>query len=152
MLFPLVAGESMRLRFLLVCLLALPATAATPSFSEFPAPSIYKGVPAPVDFSSSPKSKQFKTALKNGAAKGPNFAGNLTVVSWGCGTSCQEVAILSAESGKILARLSTCGEVGYKLESTLLVSNPPDPDTFYPAGCKTEFYQWKDQQLKKIEP
>jgi hypothetical protein len=142
----------MRLWFLLICLLALPAAAATPHFADFPITSIYKGVPAPVDFSSSPESKQFKTVLKNGAAKGPNFAGSFTVVSWGCGTNCLEVAILSAESGKILSRLSTCGGVDYKLESALLISNPLDPDTMYPAGCKTEFYQWTNQQLKKVAP
>ncbi|MBC7989961.1 MAG: hypothetical protein H7Y19_10325 [Luteimonas sp.] len=148
----LAAGESMRIQLLSICLLSLPAAAATTHFTNFPVTAIYKGAPAAVDFSSLPELKQFRTVLKNGAAKGPNFAGNLTIVSWGCGTSCLAVAILSAESGKILSRLNTCGGVEYKLDSALLIANPPDPDTIYPAGCKTEFYQWTDRQLKKIEP
>jgi len=141
----------MRFLILLVLLASLPVAAAEPQFRSFPAKSVFRGVPARVDFASSPGSRMFRTRLIQGAARGPNYAGNLTVVSWGCGTNCLTVAVLSARSGKILTFLQTCGGIDYKLDSTLLIANPPDPSpNAYPAACKTEFYEFANHRLKSI--
>lgn len=142
-------GETVRLSAIAICLLALSGCAVAPRFSDHPAVSTYEGKPAPVDFSSSPEMKSFRTVLKAGAAKGPNFAGVLTVVTWGCGTNCMVVAILSAESGTILSSLQTCGGLDYRLDSTLLISNP-EPGDDYPAGCETTFYRWAGDRLQRL--
>ena len=98
----------------------LPAWAATspssapPSFADYPAPESFTGVPAKVDFASNPEMRSFRTRLREGAAQGPNFSGELTVVSWGCGTACQSSAIVSARTGKIVASIQTCNGVDFR--------------------------------------
>jgi len=141
----------MRLLILFIFLFALPATAAELQFSTFPAKSIFHGVPARVDVASAPASRLFGTRLREGAAKGPNYAGNLTVVTWGCGTECQTVAVVSAQSGNILTFLQTCAGVTYKLESSLLILNPSDPVAVNPSYCTTQYYVWTGHQLKRIK-
>ena len=140
----------MRAFVLLSFLFALSANAAEPQFSNFPATSFFHGVPARIDFSSSPSLRLFRTALRRGAARGPNYAGHLTVVVMGCGSNCEGIEIISARTGKILDGVQSCGGVDYKLNSTLLILNPSGHDAVYPAGCKTEFYKWDGRRLKLV--
>ncbi len=39
--------------------------------------------------------------LREGAQQGPNFAGHYTLVRWGCGSGCIEMAIVDAKSGRV---------------------------------------------------
>ncbi|MBI1684497.1 hypothetical protein [Caulobacter hibisci] len=48
-----------------------------------------------------PDKRLFRTALREGAAKGPNFAGHMTIVQWGCGTSCVAWAAVDARTGRV---------------------------------------------------
>jgi len=43
---------------------------------------------------SSPEWREYRTMLRKGAKKGPNFASHFTVVQWGCGTQCSTGAEL----------------------------------------------------------
>ena len=45
--------------------------------------------------------RRYRTMLRRGAAKGPNFAGHYAVVVWGCGTSCAQFAVVDLRSGKV---------------------------------------------------
>jgi len=58
--------------------------------------------PAPVALNSNPKARTYRTVLKEGAAKGPNFAGHYTVVVWGCGSSCVTFAIVDSLTGRVV--------------------------------------------------
>ncbi len=40
--------------------------------------------------------------LREHSKEGPNFAGHYTVVFWGCGTACRELAIVDANTGKVV--------------------------------------------------
>lgn len=60
-----------------------------------------------------------------GAPAGPKFAGHLTVVTSGCGTSCQTVAVVDAQRD---------------------YGDPP-PDWGHP-----EYYLWDKGRLTKIKP
>jgi hypothetical protein len=111
---------------------------------------VFRGVPAPVDFSSWSGSRRFRTVLRAGAARGPNYAGELTVVRWGCGSPCESVAIVSAPTGRILAILQTCGGLAFRLDSRLLVADPREPDAEYPPLCATRSYRWTGQRLQSI--
>lgn len=101
--------------------------AKTPDFDDYPAEDIYEGKIAQVDFSTNPSAEPFRAVITTAAAKGTNFAGKYTVVEWGCGTSCQNHAIIDAASGRIveLGLLSFYG-ILYDKDSKLLVLNPPD--------------------------
>ncbi len=99
-----------------------------PRFEDFPVIRSYDGEPAPVDLASAPWARRYRTVLRDGAADGPNFAGELTVVEWGCGTSCQQVAVLETRTGRIvgpLLRLTRGAD--YRLDSRLMVVDPMRP-------------------------
>jgi len=57
--------------------------------------------PAKVDLKSHPRAARYRTRLSEGAVEGPNFAGNFTIVGWGCGTSCVQWAVVDALSGAV---------------------------------------------------
>ncbi len=120
----------------------------TPTFSGYPVQEIYTGPPAKVDFSSDPGAKTFRTHLREGIREGANFAGSYTIVSWGCGTSCQMHAILSTKTGKVLHWFDTCGGEKYWMDSRLLIVNPDSNEEF---GCKTEYYLWNGKTMERVK-
>jgi len=77
------------------------ADTAKPGFSDFKVEEHFRGKPAPVDLSSDPQAKTYRTILRQGARRGPNFAGHFTIVTWGCGSSCEQFAIVDASTGKV---------------------------------------------------
>jgi hypothetical protein len=152
-------------------LMALAATLAvaqqsggdqTPSFSAFKVPE-YKKKPAPAKILTR-FDRQFRAAIREGARKGPNFAGHFTIVSWGCGTGCNSFVIVDAASGQIYwtAPFSTIGmpyegaksgrEYGgldYKADSRLLVADGcPEDDN---DKCGTHYYEWRNGSFRSIQ-
>ena len=120
------------------------------SFDNYQIKEIFKGKPASIDFSSDPDAKRFKTRLTTGIKEGANFAGHYSIILWGCGTNCQQIAIVNTKKGKICAWLDSCGDVQYKLNSYLLIVNPFEDENPYPEGCKTEYYLWVDEKLQEV--
>ena len=123
------------LLFIVVATLVVPGTAIPESeqllsnylyddFRRHPVSEIYTGVPAPVVLEKDPKAKQFRTRLTEGAKHGPNFAGIYTVVEWGCGTNCQQVAVVNARTGRVNDWLTTELGSNYQIDSMLFVKNP----------------------------
>lgn len=102
-----------------------------PSFENFPVAEedVFRGTPAPVNFSSMPEALHYKTVITEGAKRGPNFAGHYTIVTWGCGSPCQISAVVDAITGNIVAyagdSLSTGYGVKYKINSKMLVVDDP---------------------------
>lgn len=41
----------------------------------------------------------FHTVIEEATKNGPNFAGRYTIADSGCGTSCESVAVIDAETG-----------------------------------------------------
>lgn len=105
---------------------------------------LYQGAIAAVDFENTnlSQAREFKMAIEEGVAGGPNFAGKYAVAQWGCGTQCQNHAIVNVESGKIIALgpQSEAG-VGVTPESNILVVNPqenfPPPAEMQKASLET---------------
>jgi hypothetical protein len=71
-----------------------------PNFGSYPAYDLYGGRPAPIR-ARTRRDRQFRTRLREGAAAGPNFAGHYTVVFWGCGTGCAQLAVVDAKTGLV---------------------------------------------------
>ncbi len=81
------------------CVITETAARDSLRFDGYPAEA-WSGVPAkPV--LDTPDKRLFRTALREGAAKGPNFAGHMTIVQWGCGTSCVAWAAVDARTGRV---------------------------------------------------
>jgi hypothetical protein len=95
-------------------------------FARYPAESLYKGKPVPPRFTT-PTQREFRTVLRKGAEKGPNFSGHYTVVEWGCGSNCVVFAVVDAVNGRVydsgmpsVNDEYPCGLL-YRLESRLFV-------------------------------
>jgi hypothetical protein len=106
-----------------VALLAAPALihaqtrdSTPPRFEDYPAKETYSRIPAPPKIVT-PAQRRFRTRIREGVEKGwgvfqnglgngkeqnrpgPNFAGNMIVIEWGCGAPCQMIAVVDAETG-----------------------------------------------------
>ena len=73
----------------------------SPSYEDFAVSNIFKGKPASVDLKSHPEARHFRTELLRQTAEGPNFASHYRLVIWGCGTSCQQFAIVDCQTGHV---------------------------------------------------
>lgn len=73
-----------------------------------------------------PQAREFRTVLSEALLGGVNFAGHYTVATWGCGTSCQNHAVLDARTGRIIA-FGLTSELGayHEPKSRVLTLNPP---------------------------
>jgi hypothetical protein len=123
-----------------------------PRFEDFPA-GTFTGKPAPVDLTSDPDAPQFRTRLREGAKGGPNFAGHLTVITWGCGTQCQVYALVDARSGRVYSDTLldfSCHDPEFRLNSTLVIQRP---DTLPGGSCsdtRTRFFKWTGERFVDI--
>jgi hypothetical protein len=102
----------------------------------------------------------FRSAIREAAAKGPNFAGHYTIAEWGCGSGCMSSAVIDAVTGKvfpapfrILSMPLPEGEgdheyqgAVYQLKSRLLIADGCPEET----GCGTYYYEWSDNKFKRL--
>jgi len=126
-----------------------------PQFRDFPVSEIYRGIPAPVDLNSSPIGHTYRTALTEGAKRGPNFAGHYTVIEWGCGSTCQNFAIVDAITGKIYSAPFPSEEgQEFNLNSRLIVVNPLENvkggDGSAPDWARIKYYEWTGTELRLL--
>jgi len=120
-----------------------------PQFSEYPAvPLRAIATSSTLDFSLFPKAENFKTAIAEWFAEGPQSGRYYTVAEWGCGSGCQAHAIVDMRNGKITGYglLGTDGTM-YRPDSNLIIINPPwniEASIMRPATVTSEFYELKD--------
>lgn len=126
-----------------------------PKFADYPVTKIYNGPTASLDLSD-PRARMFKTrlsaALKDGEVR---FAGEYTLVGWGCGTSCVSMTFVSKRTGK-LATPSLGGELGPMVvkvdpHSALVVAEGGEFDDDYAkTGNFAFFYVLEGRAIKLI--
>lgn len=137
------------------CIVSIAAGADLPRFGDYPAPEIFKGQPAAPKLRR-PGDRLFRTKIREGAAKGPNFAGHFTIADWGCGAGCVSIAIVDAKDGTIYdAPFSALAwgmafmkeePLAYKLDSRLLIARGcPEEE-----NCGAYFYEWTGTRFKLI--
>ncbi|HEY2933695.1 MAG TPA: hypothetical protein VGK99_18310 [Acidobacteriota bacterium] len=131
---------------------------SNPSFRDYTVRRIYRGKPATVDLRSHPAARRFRTRLRRGSVKGPNFAGHFIVVTWGCGSSCQVHAIIDAKTGRVFFPLSHPTSEGacFRLDSSLFVTDPINRETWQgwkgdlPDWLKTRYFRWTGSHMIEI--
>lgn len=74
---------------------------SAPKYEQYLVSEIYQGKTAELDLKSNKVARRFKTMLTQGLKKGANFAGDMSVVGWGCGTGCVEWAVVNVKKGKV---------------------------------------------------
>jgi len=142
------------------------ATGGYPQPEEYPAMEIFHGKPVPPRITR-PADRLFRTMIRQGGAKGPNFAGHYTIAAWGCGSGCISIAVIDAKDGKLYSSpFRTLGwgmpllkyegkfvpyeegftPLAYRLDSRLLTVRgcPEDSD------CASYFYEWTGSTFKLI--
>ena len=137
-----------------------------PRFEEYPAKEDFKGKPAAPKFVTQ-DTRMFRTAIKEGAKAGPDFAGHYTVVVVGCGTSCGRVFIVDAKSGKVFDQvdiditghnqpeLPPNVQEQFRLDSRLMISfRPKFPESPDEAEQVLQddllFYEWVNDEFHLI--
>lgn len=126
-------------------------TRKLPSFQEYRIAHVYHGKPATPVFRTR-EELEFRTRIRRGAAKGPNFAGHYAVVQWGGGTGTGGFVLVDVKTGQIFFHAQPPGtgpEFLYNLDSRLMVSDaytgPPDSEITIRS-----FWEWTGKEMKYI--
>lgn len=112
--------------------------------------------PAPVDLTSHPDASMYRTYLRLGAAKGPNFADHFTVIEIGCGTECQKIAVVNALNGKVYFPDFTASYgTEYDLMHRLLIVDPPQRlyesyGNDWPDWALSRYYVWQEDRFEHL--
>ncbi|HJU18756.1 MAG TPA: hypothetical protein VJ770_20070 [Stellaceae bacterium] len=128
------AGSAMALVAVTVLLALAPAWGQeqSPRFADHPGAARFTGRNA-VPVLASAEARRFRTMIRDGARRKPNFDGHYIVTTWGCGTDCEMGAIIDAISGGVVSLPVVAGSLqdatagsthfDYRLDSNLLVMN-----------------------------
>ena len=155
----------MRCPLLLVLVSVLYSQPHWPRFEQYSTTEKVSGKPAP-PILKTPGDRLFRTVIREGAAKGPNFAGHYTIVEWGCGSACVSIAVVDAKTGQIReSPFSILGygtslkfpdgtrthadefeELAYRLSSRLLIVRGCPED----KGCGAYYYEWTGSRFKLL--
>lgn len=122
-------------------------------FKDFSVGEIYQKKSATPDFASNPDAENFLTAISEAMLGQSNFAGHYIVVEIGCGTACQQHAIVDAVNGKIIVfGLQTNYGIETKPDSKLLIINPSKnlPDTQEESAATVYYELSATSQLEEI--
>lgn len=162
----------MRLHFLPLLLMATgisyAQSAKAPNFEQFPSTETFSGKPAAPVFQTAGQRK-FRTMIREGAAKGPNFAGRYTIADWGCGAGCVSIAVIDAKDGKVYdGPFSVLSWDMFTYEGKYKSNTPEFAPLEFQKGsrlliargcpeeekCASYFYEWvapKFKLIRKIE-
>lgn len=87
---------------LFVCILPFTSLADDIEFSAYPVESVYRGRLKTPDFLIRDKGfAAFKTRILNGMTAGPNYAGEYSIIQFGCGTGCSSVIVGNNRTGEL---------------------------------------------------
>ena len=72
-----------------------------PTFEQFRTDESFNGTTARPDVHNQRRARRYRTMIEDGAKQGPNFAGHYTIVGWGCGAACTDIAIVDSNTGSV---------------------------------------------------
>ncbi len=117
-----------------------------PRSEDFPVKKseMFSGTPAKPILAEK-RARLYKTALREGAEREPNFAGHYTVVTWGAGMGNFSLAFVDAKTGKIyFPPFESISSTNYGLPDLDDGSNPAfrlDSKLFVFIGCPGKEYE-----------
>jgi len=128
-------------------------------FSDFAATASFHGKPA-LPILATRSHRMFRSAIREAAAKGPNFAGHYTIAEWGCGSGCMSSAVVDAVTGKVFAApfrvlsMPLAENEGdhefqgavYQLDSRLFIADGCPEET----NCGTYYYEWSGNKFNRL--
>ncbi len=141
-----------------VCLLNLHAS-DMPRFEDYPVHDPFHGPPAEPRLVEAGH-RYYRTRIREGAARGPNFAGHYAAVSFGCGSNCGLMFLVDLKTGKIhkppravsgwiLPNATTLGpEVDFRKDSSLF--RLKDCEDVQKRSCFHYSFRWQRNQWTLI--
>lgn len=125
----------------------------TKTFKDFAAEKQKIKRTPPLDYSTSKYAKLYKGPTKKTVENGPNFADRFAFASIDCGEGCFSCTITDLKTGKVYDGPHASGGYLFKLNSRLLIVNPPPPDGFYEPCelCEPLMFVWTGKEFKKIK-
>ena len=124
------------------------------SFRDYSVTTVYKSKNAKtLDYSTSKYARLYKSATKKAFQSGPVFAGRYAFAISSCGNGCFASTIVDMKTGKVYDGPHASSGYQYKLESRLLVVNPPPSGGLYmPCDyCEPELYVWTGKEFRRLE-
>ncbi|WP_424950033.1 hypothetical protein [Deinococcus sp.] len=98
------------------------ASPCPPTYTAYAsAPWVGGNVPPRLD---TPGKRMFRTMIRLGAQSGERFADRYRLAVWGCGTGCQQGALVDTRSGKVIPAPDANLGYGVRPGSRLLVVSP----------------------------
>ncbi|MBS1914073.1 MAG: hypothetical protein JST22_18950 [Bacteroidetes bacterium] len=158
LILPVMANTIQRLAIAIMVLIGAACsmlnaqTGTLPKFEDYRTSDKLKGKPVPAKPQSA-EAKLYRTAIKEGAKEGPNFAGSYTVVTWGCGTACLMFAIVDGRTGKVFVAPFTVSMGEHLEQEEDLIEFHPDSKLLIVTGDINEknygkyFYKWDKGRL-----
>jgi hypothetical protein len=132
-----------------------------PQFNDYIVADKYRGTPARVNLSAPPAARYYRTRLREGAAKGPNFAGHYTIITWGCGSDCYDIAVVDARTGRVwFAPFTGAIDLEFRRNSRLLIVDPEaERQKRFPGGLPPGFgdapeifFVWRANRFVQVYP
>ena len=128
------------------------------AFDKYPVANIYTGQKGKLKskyFKSLPKNirqnikNQFREAIK------PNFAGHFLIITWGCGSDCQENVIIDYKTGKAYETINSSRGLEYKLGSSIIIANlpyykPTLKEYFYTSIGIVSIFHWENNKAREV--
>ena len=127
-----------------------------PRFEDYPVRESFTGKTAPLKLTGA-SARKYRSALRESAKAGVNFAGHYIVAEWGCGTDCHSFAIIDAKTGDVYFSKAV-SFIGGQLRQTEedRLKYRKDSRLFIAAGARNDeetgkfFYEWKNNRLQLI--
>jgi hypothetical protein len=122
-------------------------------FTNYKVP-IYKGYKAKLRLKDNHLAKMYRTTIidtycskKNmdvrRGATGLNFAGHYCFVYWGCGSNCQDGAVVDLKTGIVYPAITASMGFEFRNNSRLVIVNPGQTADSC-AFCAQEYWLWND--------
>lgn len=146
------------------------AVSPAPKHEDFTCFFKFIGKPSAVDLTSHPRAITFRTELREQSAKPADFAGYYVAANWGCGSPCQEWALIDLRDGKVyFAPFTTALGGRYVVNSRLFIADAPeDIEEYYKEFQKsgvelpppadrlfspdyTTYWEWKEKEKRFLE-
>ena len=145
--------------------LALNKKPSSSSFDDYPTQSVYNGTIKLPSFDGRDKwARMYRTAIREGMKKGPNFSGHYSFIKIGCGTGCSFGYIADVKTGKVFS-FPYGGEQHYQMfvlhsaDTNLMRVNYRD-QSFSPINrfdeppeirCRSEHLLWQNENFRVIK-
>jgi hypothetical protein len=138
----------------LICCMSFVTSANAADFGDFPAEAYRGDVVEQIDLDSHPDAKTFRTRLQAALYGEERFGGHFAITYWGCGSSCQVLAIVDLRNGAVHFGPTASLGYDYRDDSDLLVVNPLEnigelnPDAPFcvdggsPWATTSHYYVW----------